>query len=69
MEDWKASSPTLRLINEFERQQLRNLLEKCTDGERQKFNLMYKSVDAIKKEKIPWAIKQCENTLKKKVLQ
>lgn len=45
---------------------LRSLLAECTKGEVGMFNAMYVSVDEIEEDKIPWALRQIETTLKKK---
>jgi len=49
-------SETLAKIDKFERDQLKLLLSQCTEKQVELFNRMYKSVDVISKEKIPWAI-------------
>lgn len=60
-------SPTLQKIDEFTRQQLKDLLAQCTQQEQDRFYLMYpEGIDKMDAKKIPWAIQQCEATLAKK---
>jgi len=54
-------------LTEVGRDILRNLLAKCTDPEKVTFNRMYKSVNLIPLEKIPWAIDQCELTIENNI--
>jgi len=50
-------------LTEAGRDILKNLLNRCTDPQKGRFNRMYKSVNVITLEKIPWAIEQCERTI------
>ena len=63
-------------LQEFARKKLKEGLAKCTEGEQRLFKQMYyypnleapigEAVDAIPEDKLSWAMKQVENTLKKK---
>jgi hypothetical protein len=48
---------------EFKREQLRELLKQCTEGEIAVFNQMYVSIDKIPDNKMDHAYQQCLNTL------
>ena len=50
-------------MEELGRNELRSLLDQCNERQVHLFNLMYKSVDRIPLDKIPWAIEQCERTI------
>ena len=58
-------SETLKKIEEFTREQLREVLSQCTEKQQAFFYRMYPSIDEISMKKIPWAIRQCENTIAK----
>ena len=58
-------SETLKKIADFRHNQLRELLEQCTEPQQTLFNRMYGSIDSISEDRIDWAIQQCEGTLKK----
>jgi 3-methyladenine DNA glycosylase AlkC len=60
-------SKALERIEQYTRDQLRNLLLQCTKKQQTFFYRMYPSIDKIPPEKLPWAIRQCENTLAKKL--
>ena len=47
---------------------LKSLLTQCTPDQMNLFNRMYGSIENIPADKIPWAIKQAEATLKKRVV-
>lgn len=55
---------TQQKIDDFERESLRVILNMCTESQINFFNRLYGSIDTIPKEKIPWAIKQVERTIK-----
>jgi hypothetical protein len=57
-------SETLNNIKAYRRKALTDLLEQCTVLQIKLFKLMYYSVETIPDEKIDWAIRQCENTIK-----
>lgn len=71
----EETSPTLKAARDGIRQNLKDMLEQCTDGQVLLFKRMYspknleisisKVVDALPEDKIPWAVCQVENTLKK----
>jgi len=48
-------------------EKLYQLYHQLNKAQQNLFNLMYGSIDTIKEEKIDWAIKQCERTVKKNV--
>lgn len=50
-------------LTEKGRDILREMLSKCSEAQVDRFNRMYKSVDKIKLDKIPWAIVQCSKTI------
>jgi len=50
-------------VTEILRNELKRLLSQCNEKQVQLFNRMYKSVEVIPKEKMEWAIEQCERTL------
>lgn len=58
---------TLDEIREFRYNKLQELLDKLPEGWRNKFKRMYGTNKAseIPDDKIDWAIKQCENSLRK----
>jgi len=58
---------TLDKIREFRYNKLQELLDKCSDGSKDKFKRMYGTLNAneMPDDKIDWAIQQCENTLRK----
>ena len=68
-------SPTLKIIDTFIRQQLKDLLARLSDGNIALFKRMYSPndmelhidsvVDKMPADKLDWAIEQCENTLRK----
>ena len=58
-------SETLKRIDDFEKEQLRLLLNQCTGKQINFFDRMYGSINEIKKEKIPHAIRQCERQIEK----
>ncbi len=43
---------------------LRDLFSQLNEGQQGKFKRIYKSVDVMSAEKIPWAIAICERTIK-----
>ena len=45
------------------RKKLESLLKQCKPHQQELFNKMYKSIEDIPKDKIDWAIQQCERTL------
>ena len=49
---------------EDKREALRELYNQCTDRQQSLFNRMYNSVDEVPEDRLNWAIKQCENTIK-----
>jgi hypothetical protein len=57
-------SETLNNIKAYRRKALTDLLEQCTVPQIKLFKLMYYSVETIPDEKIDWAIRQCESTIK-----
>ena len=58
-------SNALNQIDEFKRTLLRELLQQCTIEQQEMFGRMYKSVEDISEDKIPWALQQCERTIEK----
>lgn len=64
MTDMKDVSPTLKKIREYKIIQLKALLYKCSNKQRDFFDRIYGSVESISDSKIDWAIVQCENTVK-----
>lgn len=68
-------SPTLKIIDTFIRQQLKDLLARLSDDNITLFKRMYAHndmelhidsvVDKMPADKLDWAIEQCENTLRK----
>ncbi len=51
-------------IENLKKRTLIELLNQCTENQQAFFNRMYGSRDTISKEKIDWAIQQCERTIK-----
>lgn len=58
-------SEALTKIEEYRKQILVELYNKCTKEQQELFNRMYVSVDDIPESKINWAIQQCERTILK----
>lgn len=56
-------SESLKMIDNFRHQVLRDLLSQCTEEQINVFNKMYGSINSIAKEKIDWAIQQCERSI------
>ena len=56
-------SEALNEIKKFKENMLNEMLEKCTEGQIDKFNRMYPNGPS--EEQMDWAIQQVENTLKK----
>jgi hypothetical protein len=56
-------SDGLDRIDKFKRNLLKELLSKCTEPQINLFNRMYKSIEEIPDENIPWAIQQIERTI------
>lgn len=50
---------------EFKREKIRELLNQCTEPQKDIFNRMYKSIDAIPESKMDNAYDQCCRTLEK----
>jgi hypothetical protein len=61
----KTRSEALKRIEDFRRQTLIDLYNRCTPEQQNLFNRMYVSVTDIPDEKIDWAIQQCERTIAK----
>jgi len=59
-------SQALKDIEQYKRNTLKMLLMQCSSGQQRLFHRMYPDgPDGMPEEKIPWAIQQCENTIKK----
>ena len=59
---------TEKEIEAFRRKRLKELLHRCTGSEILFFHRMYPfSLSKMPDNKIDWAIKQCENTLNKRL--
>ena len=58
-------SKTLKEIENFKRQKLKELYNMCTIPQQKFFNKMYGSLDDVPEENINWAIQQCERTIEK----
>ena len=58
-------SETLKKVEEFERNELKSLLDQCKPEQIAFFNRLYGSIETIPSEKIPRAIEQCEQTIAK----
>lgn len=60
-------SEALQRIDDFRRQTLQELLDRCEPEQRDLFRRMYGTTNAqeMHPSKIDWAIQQCENTLRK----
>lgn len=58
-------SEALNKIDQFKRQTLRDLLDQCTEPQKNLFKRMYGTVSTMDKSKIDWAIQQCERTIEK----
>ncbi len=58
-------SKILNEIKDFRKEKLIELLNQCTLEQQAFFDRMYGSRDTIPDEKIDWAIRQCEGTIKK----
>jgi hypothetical protein len=56
-------SETLEKVQKFKHDELRSLLDQCTEPQKKLFNRMYESIDEIPPEKMDWAIQQCERTI------
>ncbi len=54
-----------RIIGKYLRPALKELFEKCTEGQQGKFIRIFGTVDQMETEKIPNAIALCERTIKK----
>jgi hypothetical protein len=54
---------TLKQIQVFRKQKLKELYDQCTTDQQHLFKMMYKSLDEIPEPKIDWAIQQCEKTI------
>jgi hypothetical protein len=61
--DMATKSEALKRIDDFRRQTLIDLYNRCTQEQQNLFNRMYVSVETIPDEKIDWAIQQCERTI------
>jgi hypothetical protein len=69
----KMNTPTLDKIEAYRRQELKNLLSECTEGQIMLFKRMYSHkklelpieevVDKMPSDRIDWAIEQTERTL------
>ncbi len=61
------ASPSLTRIDEFRLTTLRDLLSQCTEGQQSMFWKMYNQfggrLEDIPKEKLDWAIQQCERSV------
>lgn len=53
------------VLDRYLRPKLKGLLAKCNDGNRHKFTRIYRSVETMDANKIPWAIAICERTIKR----
>ena len=49
------------------RKELKRLLKLCTAKQRDTFRRMYNSVEDVQRERLDWALKQCENTIVKNI--
>ena len=59
-------SEALDKIDKYKRDILRELLSQCTEKQQEFFDHMYiYGIEKMPKEKLDWAITQCENTVKK----
>ncbi len=59
-------SEALEKIDKYKREVLKELLSQCTEKQQEFFDHMYiYGIDHMPKDKINWAIIQCENTIKK----
>jgi hypothetical protein len=56
-------SEALHKIAQFEQDTLKDLLSKCTEPQQAFFLRLYP--DGVPKDRMAWAIQQCENTIKK----
>lgn len=57
-------SKALEKIEKFKRDLLKELYDKCTPLERDKFDRMYQGgPDKVPAERLDWSIQQCENTI------
>ena len=50
---------------ESKRNLIRDLLNQCTEGQRELFNRMYKSIEELPEEKMRWAYYQVKSTVEK----
>lgn len=62
-------SENVKRLRKNERDVLKELLAECSQKQQNLFKKMYNSVDTIPKEKIEWAIVQCENTIRENQLK
>lgn len=74
MEMPTRKSETLDEIDAFAMEKLKGLLSQLPDNQQEFFKKVYppNGIDSITKDKIPWAIRQCEATIrgnKKKELE
>ncbi len=44
---------------------IRDLLNQCTEGQRELFNRMYQSIEELPEEKMRWAYHQVKSTVEK----
>ncbi|KKL61794.1 hypothetical protein LCGC14_2191770 [marine sediment metagenome] len=57
------------VLDRYLRPILKELLAQCNDGNRRKFDRIYRDVETMDSEKIPYAISVCERTIKKNIEQ
>ncbi len=63
-------SEALEKIEKYKRDILRELFSQCTEKQQEFFDHMYAyGIENMPEDKINWAIKQCENTIKRNNLK